>query len=49
MGVQMVVTGISPAIAQTLVTLGVNLHGIITRGTLPHGIAYASERQRTTK
>jgi rsbT co-antagonist protein RsbR len=34
-------TGIQPQIAQTLVQLGVDLGGIITRGSLQAGIADA--------
>ncbi|HEU5013694.1 MAG TPA: STAS domain-containing protein [Roseiflexaceae bacterium] len=41
LGCQAVVTGIRPEVAQTLVGLGVDLHGIITRGTLRDGITYA--------
>ncbi|NJL06422.1 MAG: hypothetical protein HC911_16260 [Chloroflexaceae bacterium] len=38
---RVILTGIQPQIAQTLVTLGVNLGEIITRNTLQAGIAYA--------
>lgn len=41
LGAQVVLTGIQPRIAQTLVHLGVDLGGIITRGTLQAGIGYA--------
>lgn len=41
LGAQVVLTGIRPEVAQTLVTLGVDLRGIITRSTLQSGIAYA--------
>jgi rsbT co-antagonist protein RsbR len=41
LGSQVMLTGIQPQIAQTLVQLGVDLRGIITRGTLQHGIAEA--------
>jgi rsbT co-antagonist protein RsbR len=41
LGAQVVLTGIRPEVAQTLVGLGVELHSIITRSTLRDGIAYA--------
>jgi anti-anti-sigma regulatory factor len=41
LGSQVILTGIRPEVAQTLVGLGVELRGIITRGTLQDGIAYA--------
>ncbi|NJP07648.1 MAG: PAS domain-containing protein [Chloroflexaceae bacterium] len=41
LGAQVVLTGIRPQIAQTLVNLGVELRGIITRSNLQAGIAYA--------
>jgi rsbT co-antagonist protein RsbR len=41
LGAQVILTGIRPEVAQTLVGLGVDLRGIITRGTLQDGIAYA--------
>lgn len=45
LGAQVMLTGIQPQIAQTLVHLGVELPDIITRGTLQAGIGYAlSER-----
>jgi anti-anti-sigma regulatory factor len=37
-----VLTGIRPDIAQTLVTLGVQMNEIVTRSTLQAGIAYAT-------
>ena len=40
-GAQVVLTGIRPEVAQTLVQLGVDLRSIITRGTLQDGITYA--------
>lgn len=43
LGARIVLTGISPAMAQTLVHLGVDLSGIITRGSLQNGIAYAMQ------
>ncbi|NJK79497.1 MAG: STAS domain-containing protein [Chloroflexaceae bacterium] len=44
LGAQVVLTGIQPPIAQTMVHLGVDLQGIVTRSTLQSGIAYALEQ-----
>ncbi|WP_437934804.1 PAS domain-containing protein [Sorangium sp. So ce341] len=41
LGTRVVLTGVGPDVAQTLVTLGVDLSGITTLGTLQSGIAYA--------
>jgi len=41
LGAEVIMTGISPAIAQTLVQLGVDLGTIITRATLKGGLEYA--------
>ncbi len=41
LGAQVVLTGIQPNIAQTLVHLGVNLGNIVTHSSLQSGIAYA--------
>jgi rsbT co-antagonist protein RsbR len=41
LGSRVVITGIRPEVAQTLVGIGVNLGSIITRATLQDGIAYA--------
>ena len=41
LGARVILTGIRPEVAQTLVGIGVNLGRIITRGTLRDGIAYA--------
>jgi PAS domain S-box-containing protein len=42
LGAEIVLTGIRPEVAQTLVGLGVDLGGVVTRGTLQSGIAYAT-------
>lgn len=41
LGAEVVLTGIGPAMAQTLITLGTDLSGIVTHGTLQAGIEYA--------
>ncbi|XXX73810.1 PAS domain-containing protein [Sorangium sp. So ce134] len=41
LGARMVLTGITPAVAQTLVSLESRLDGIVTLGTLASGISYA--------
>ncbi|WP_437982825.1 PAS domain S-box protein [Sorangium sp. So ce117] len=46
LGAQVVLTGIRPDVAQTLVSLGTHLEGIITRGTLESGIAFALAREQ---
>lgn len=45
LGANVVLTGIGPAMAQTLIHLGVDLSSIVTRGTLQSGIAYAMRGQ----
>lgn len=40
LGAQVVLTGIGPEIAQTLVSLGADMSGITTRGTLREGIIF---------
>jgi rsbT co-antagonist protein RsbR len=41
MGAQVVLTGIRPEVAQTLVGLGMDLKDLVTRSSLQSGIAYA--------
>ncbi|WP_437769665.1 PAS domain-containing protein [Sorangium sp. So ce281] len=41
LGAQVVLTGIQPAIARTLIELDADLRGLVTAGTLRSGIAYA--------
>lgn len=43
LGAQVVLTGIRPEVAQTLVQLGINLGGIVTHSTLQAAIGYAME------
>jgi rsbT co-antagonist protein RsbR len=45
LGAQVVLTGIRPEVAQTLVGIGVSLADIVTRSTLQSGIAYAIGRR----
>jgi PAS domain S-box-containing protein len=45
LGAQIVITGIRPEIAQTLVSLGIDLSSLTTRGSLQSGVAYALERR----
>jgi rsbT co-antagonist protein RsbR len=45
LGAQVVLTGIRPDVAQTLVQIGADLDGIVTRGNLQSGIAYGMKRQ----
>lgn len=46
LGAEVVVTGIQPAIARTMIELGLDMTGIMTRATLRDGIAYAFKRVR---
>jgi len=46
LGAEVILTGIGPEVARTLVELGVQLGSIVTRGTLKDGIAYGM-RART--
>lgn len=45
LGARVVLTGIRPEVAQTLVGLGVDLRQIITRSSLQSGIGYATEQR----
>jgi PAS domain S-box-containing protein len=47
LGTQMVLTGIQPAIARTLIELGADLRGMVTKATLRDGIAHALARTPT--
>lgn len=46
LGSQTILTGIHPAMAQTLVGLGIDLSQIMTRNTLQAGIAFVLERSK---
>jgi rsbT co-antagonist protein RsbR len=41
LGAQVILTGIRPEVAQTMVGLGVEMRGLVTRSDLQSGIAYA--------
>jgi rsbT co-antagonist protein RsbR len=45
LGASMVLTGIRPDVAQTMVALGIDLEGVVTRADLMGGIAYALRRR----
>ena len=45
LGAEVILSGIRPEVAQTLVSLGTDLSGITTRGTLQSAIAYALGRR----
>ncbi|GHH86380.1 hypothetical protein GCM10018793_58040 [Streptomyces sulfonofaciens] len=45
MGAECIVSGIRPAIAQTIVQLGIDLSSVITRATLADALAYALGQQ----
>jgi rsbT co-antagonist protein RsbR len=49
LGAKVILTGIRPEVAQTLVGLGVDMTDIITRGTLQSGIAYALSNARARR
>lgn len=48
LGSEVVITGISPEIAQTLVQIGIDLGTIVTRATLQSGIQYALQTRNLT-
>jgi rsbT co-antagonist protein RsbR len=48
MGAECIISGIRPQIAQTIVHLGVDLQGVITKATLADAFAIALERTGLT-
>jgi ABC-type sugar transport system substrate-binding protein/anti-anti-sigma regulatory factor len=46
LGAEVVLVGITPAVAQTMIHLGVEMRHIVSRGDLASGFAYAQERVR---
>jgi len=48
MGADCIISGIRPQIAQTIVHLGVDLHGVITKATLADALALALQRTGRT-
>ncbi|MCU0493124.1 MAG: PAS domain S-box protein [Chloroflexaceae bacterium] len=46
LGAQVVLTGIRPEVAQTMVGLGLDMGDIATRATLQDGISFATQRKR---
>mgnify|MGYP000721114401 CR=1 FL=1 len=49
LGAEVVLTGIRPEVARTLVTIGANLGSIMTKSTLKSGIAYAMSQKKAMK
>lgn len=49
LGTQLVLTGIQPAIARTIIELGADLRGMVTKATLRDGIAHALARTPTKR
>ncbi len=45
-GAELILVGLSPEIARTVVSLGVDFTGIVTRRSLQDGLAYALEKRR---
>ncbi len=49
LGAEVVLTGIRPEFARTLVTIGANLGSIVTKSTLKAGIAYAMSQKKAAR
>lgn len=49
LGTEVVLTGIAPEVARSLVELGADLHGMTTHGTLKAGVAYALRRRARSR
>jgi rsbT co-antagonist protein RsbR len=49
LGAQVILTGIRPEIAMTLISLGVDLRDIVTHSSLQAGINYATQELRSSK
>jgi anti-anti-sigma regulatory factor/HAMP domain-containing protein len=45
LGTELVITGIRPEVAQSLVGLGIDLNGIVARRTLGEGLAFVTEQR----
>jgi PAS domain S-box-containing protein len=48
LGTELVLTGIRPEVAQTLVGLGIDLRGTVTASTLQGGVTYALKERRSS-
>jgi len=46
LGAELVLTGVGPSVARTIIALGADLKGIVTLGSLEQGIAYAIGKKR---
>jgi len=46
LGAQVVLVGVRPEVAQTIVTLGLDLRGMLTRQSLQDGIAYTLRHEQ---